>query len=172
MAQSQSDACTSIELFGTVRFLLQNLDEDIDCIILSDGFEVHFPPQKSLEVTENFNQGDEVRIVASQFITSDGDKLVHVESIENLQSGVSIYMQAPEKRKNSKHHQQKHSHGDEAKHKSSEHHLEHEQMLSEIDAIRSLLHSSKRPASNSHLSSHEQILEELRELRQQLELRV
>ncbi len=172
IARSTSDACTSIELFGKVRFLRQNLDEDIDCIILSDGVEVHFPPQKGVEVTENINQGDEVRIVAYQFVTSDGDKHVHVELIENLQSGVSIYMQAPDERKNTKHHKEKHSQGHDAKHKSHERHHEHEQMLAEIAAIRSLVHSSERQTGESHLSSHEQILEELRELRQQLELRV
>ncbi len=53
MASSQSDVCTSIELFGKDRSLRQNLGEDIDCIIPSDGVEVHFPSQKGVEVTEN-----------------------------------------------------------------------------------------------------------------------
>lgn len=148
----KKDGEESMTSTGVVKSFHKNPKGDLDGLTFADNSEVRFPPHMGKEIEAVIAKGDEIQVVGHKHTGPKGDTHLRADSIKNVKSGKSVDV-GPLHDKDGP---------------------PHEQILTEIRAIRTLINSNSKGiqlASSKKAVGppHEQVLLELHDLRAYLE---
>jgi hypothetical protein len=157
----------STQVQGVVKSFHQTPKGDVDGLVMEDGSEVRFLPHFGEEVTGAVEPGDEVTCAGRSHVDPKGHQHWHADVVTHVKSGRALNLKGPPPDEGPDPHHRPQSdkpHPDRVPH--------HEQMLTEIHAIRAALgdeDESTHPRK-AH-APHEQVLHALRSLRSFVERR-